>query len=218
MKPMIRLRTVLLAAAALLGTGVAAAQIVPPEGPHPAPGIETPMAGTRLHDDFSLSDLDAAFRAAGLGVTPKTAPNGLQYLEARNGGDLIFGAALACAGANQSQCQTLVLRSGRLDRSVSYEDMMRFSTGGHGADAVTFDAARRNPALMKVTHLHGRFDDNLLAGSVHDMTGDTQAFLQSLQGAAGQGFSAATPEGRVTGSFTGGNFAAGSLPLSPDAK
>ncbi len=227
---MIRLRTVLVAAVATWGTSLAAAQIVPQPGTEPVPPsvqpeaqlpANAPIAGTeRLQDSFSLGDLEGAFKAAGLQVAQKIAPNGLQYLEARKGGDLIFGAALACAGANASRCQTLMLQSGSLDRTVSYEDMMRFSAGGYSSHAVTFDAVKRNPSLMQVTHVYGRFDDKFLAGSVQSMIGDMQAFLQGLQqqSGGGQGFSAATPEGRISGSFTGDSFAAGSLPLPTGAK
>lgn len=224
---MIRLSS--LAAVATLCVATVAAQIIPETGtPSDVPAAPAaagpdaqpaaPAAVPAVQTSFSNDDLEAAFRSVGLTVSQKTAPNGLQYLEGKNGGDVIFGAGLKCSGANATGCTVLMLQSGTLNKAVPYADMMKFTTAGFSSRAVTFDGTKKNPALLQVTHLYGGFDPALLTGSLKGLMSDMQAFLGMLQGQTVQAYSSGLPEVRVSGAFNGNAFdAAGSVQVSANA-
>lgn len=222
---MIRLSCLAAAAAACMT--VAAAQIIPETGtpsevpaepPAAEPAAQPAAPAPALQTSFSNADLEAAFKSVGLTVSQKTAPNGLLYLEGKNGGDVIFGAGLKCSGANASGCTVLMLQSGTLNKAVPYADMMKFTTAGFSSRAVTFDGAKKNPALLQVTHLYGGFDPSLLTGSLRGLMSDMQGFLGMLQGQTVQAYSSGLPEARVSGSFNGVAFeAAGPAQVSANA-
>ncbi|MFT3808323.1 MAG: hypothetical protein QM698_00215 [Micropepsaceae bacterium] len=213
-----RMSCLVIATIAAWSLTTASAQIIPEAGapsdgpaqpaavePTP-PAAPSPAAVPTLQTGFSNGDLEAAFKAVGLTVTQKTAPNGLQYLEGKNGRDVIFGAGLKCAGANVTDCRLLMLQSGTLSKSVPYADMMKFTTAGFSSRAVTFDPNKKYPALLQMTHIYGSFDQTLLTGSLKGLMGDMQAFLGMLQGQPVQAYASAVPEARLGGAFNGGIF------------
>jgi len=180
----------------------------PAEPDAPPPAVPPPASAPELRTSFSNADLAEAFRATGLSVTEKTAPNGLIYLEGKSGGDLIFGAGLKCAGEGATGCKVLMLQSGTLNKAVPYADMMKFTTSGFSARAVTFDPKTKYPALLQMTHIYGSFDGTLLSGSIKGLMSDMQAFLTMLQGGRVQAYSAGIPEARAAGAFSGNAFEA----------
>lgn len=200
-----RFRRAILAGAATFCVGGAAAQIVPqePVPPVPAqPAVEPTVEPSSPRMSVSMSDLKAAFASVGLAVEAKTAPNGLQYFEARNNGDLIFGATVLCAGENQTQCKKVVLESGQMNRAVTYEEVTRFNTSGFASRVVTYDLKKKEPSLTLVVELHGSFSGDMLPGTIKGLMSDMQNFAGQIQGRQTTGFAAdATPEGAISGGF-----------------
>lgn len=218
---MLSFRNAFLAGAAVLAMGTATAQIVPqPASPEPAAPAAVPAAvpqGTMT--TVSMGDLKLAFEQAGLSVTEKTAPNGLMYYEARNNGDLVFGATVLCSGTNQSECKKVVLESGQMTRAISYEELTRFNTSGFGSRAVTYDVKKKEPSLALVVDIHGSVDTQFLPGQVRGLMSDMQSFVGQLQGQQTSGFSAADPgETLLPGTFKGApSGGPGTLQALPDA-
>ncbi len=221
---MIGIRRVVLAGAACLAAGIAAAQIVPtpdtippPPPPPPAAPVAAAAGAPATMTSVSMADLKAAFEAAGLSVQAKTSPNGLMYFEARNNGDLVYGATVLCAGANQSDCKKIVLESGQMQRAVTYEEVNRFNTSGFASRVVTYDTKKKEPSLSLIVDVHGSFDGEMLPGTIRGLLSDMQNFVGQIQGRPTSGFSAASPvETLSPGTFksapAGGPVAIQSIP------
>jgi hypothetical protein len=206
---MLCIRSVFIVSSAVLALGVASAQIVPQPDTPPVeaappnePAANSATAPQGAMTTVSMGDLKAAFESVGLSVSTKTAPNGISYFEARNGGDLLMGATVLCSGANQTDCKKVVLESGQLNRAISYEELTRFNTSGFASRVFTYDLKKKQPSLGLTVDLHGSVDAEFLPGMVRGLMSDMQSFLGQLQGRQITGYSAADPaETLVPGSF-----------------
>lgn len=210
---MIPVRHALLAGIAVLGMGLAAAQIVPQPGAEPAQPVAPPAAPAAdptaapqgMTAGVSMGGLKSAFEMLGMNVSVKTTPNGLQYFEARSGGDLIYGSTVLCASASQTDCKKVVLETGYMDRAVSYEELTRFNTSGFASRVVTYNIKKKQPSLALIVDLHGAVDGEFLPGQIRGLMSDMQSFLGQLQGRQTTGFSTggAPPEALIKGNFKG---------------